>query len=456
MYLKKGIKNMRKRITKLDIAYDDFEKRYSNMNEEDFTKAINERVNELESKIITKDPADYNPKIKDLRKVVSDKRSLIIKLEGKEDAKVKEIIEKTKTEISEIQEEIEKEIERATAEIERNNINIKKEISDLKLNARGYSKYKNQIVKIREYQKILDNKLKEQIQIRDNSLANIKNAEKELKGLNKTLTELLNKSKEKELDDSDKDNYEALLLRKQAVEETINKQQLICENAKIRILDLQSKIAKCNMAWKTLFTDKDWDDIHARAIEKNTRYTRITPEKEARLTGKEDSKDADKGATISGSNGSARRTETINSDRDLFMEDKYPGSYHTDARSYRKEEEPLWRRLWNKILKRNDKTAQETLEKNSDESKEKLKPEGENINGGESDKKTVDKNTANNEAKQKSEIQPERDEFIEALRRYVDPEYREKVNEAKDAESRKKHEPKLNQSKDSHDDRDDR
>ena len=38
--------------------------------------------------------------------------------------------------------------------------------------------------------------------------------------------------------------------------------------------DLEAKIGKCNLAWRTLFTNKTWDDIQLRAKQTKGRFTK--------------------------------------------------------------------------------------------------------------------------------------------------------------------------------------
>ena len=46
------------------------------------------------------------------------------------------------------------------------------------------------------------------------------------------------------------------------------------ESFENRIIDLKGKVGKCDLAWRTLFTNKGWDEIHRRAIEENKAYTK--------------------------------------------------------------------------------------------------------------------------------------------------------------------------------------
>ena len=46
------------------------------------------------------------------------------------------------------------------------------------------------------------------------------------------------------------------------------------KKAQAKAKDLEAKIGKCNLAWRTLFTNKTWDDIQLRAKQTKGRFTR--------------------------------------------------------------------------------------------------------------------------------------------------------------------------------------
>lgn len=62
----------------------------------------------------------------------------------------------------------------------------------------------------------------------------------------------------------------------------MKKQREIFDKSQLKIEDLKSKIGKCNLAWRTLFVNKTWDDIQLRATGSKGRYTRKV-EKEEKL-----------------------------------------------------------------------------------------------------------------------------------------------------------------------------
>ena len=50
--------------------------------------------------------------------------------------------------------------------------------------------------------------------------------------------------------------------------------------------DLKAKISKCNLAWKTLFVNKDWDEIQRIATTDQKRFTRKIDEKNVPISEK--------------------------------------------------------------------------------------------------------------------------------------------------------------------------
>lgn len=109
-------------------------------------------------------------------------------------------------------------------------------------NLEGYSKNKTQISKIIDYRGSLE-------------------ASKLLKDENKTM-------------EMDQNEYNDLLTKKENAEKEMKSQKEIFEKAQAKAKDLEAKIGKCNLAWRTLFTNKTWDDIQLRAKQTKGRFTR--------------------------------------------------------------------------------------------------------------------------------------------------------------------------------------
>ena len=135
-------------------------------------------------------------------------------------------------------------------------------------NIKGYAKNKTQIEKIQKFRDGLEQKLvaEETKKV---------NYEKNLKVLIPQFEEISNKLKnEKYTMQLGQYEYNNLLANKEKLLSEIksNRENLALSTKKI--IDLKSKIGKCNLAWKTLFVNKDWDEIQLRATTENTRYIR--------------------------------------------------------------------------------------------------------------------------------------------------------------------------------------
>jgi len=141
-------------------------------------------------------------------------------------------------------------------------------------NLEGYRKNKTQITKIIEYREKLETKLSETITARDDSKKAYGEAKKELDEVNKILKD------EKKTMEMGQDEYNDLQIRKEKAEKELKTQKEIFEKSKTKIEDLKTKIGKCNLAWRTLFANKTWDDIQLRASESKGRYTRKVEDEE--------------------------------------------------------------------------------------------------------------------------------------------------------------------------------
>lgn len=162
------------------------------------------------------------------------------------DAKYKDMSEEDmKKEMETLKKEItgkEKALENLDGEArEKMKKDLEKKNNRLK-NLEGYSKNKTQISKIIDYRGRLE-------------------ASKLLKDENKTM-------------EMDQNEYNDLLTKKENAEKEMKSQKEIFEKAQAKAKDLEAKIGKCNLAWRTLFTNKTWDDIQLRAKQTKGRFTR--------------------------------------------------------------------------------------------------------------------------------------------------------------------------------------
>ena len=103
---------------------------------------------------------------------------------------------------------------------------------------------------------------------------------KEITGKEKALENLDGEAREKMKKDLEKKNNRLKNLegysknKTQIAEKEMKSQKEIFEKAQAKAKDLEAKIGKCNLAWRTLFTNKTWDDIQLRAKQTKGRFTR--------------------------------------------------------------------------------------------------------------------------------------------------------------------------------------
>ena len=140
-------------------------------------------------------------------------------------------------------------------------------------NIEGYAKNKGQIKKIQQYRDNLEQKLFLEINKKDTHTNNLKSLVPEFEEVYKKLKD------EKYTMELDQYEYNKLVERKEALSAEIKANREGLFIAKKRITELNAKIGKCNLAWKTLFVNKDWDEIQRRATSDEKRFTRKVNEK---------------------------------------------------------------------------------------------------------------------------------------------------------------------------------
>lgn len=328
-----------KKERKLDRLYTEFEKQYSGKSQEEITEIIS-----------------------DLEKEVAGKESSLEGLEGEK------------------RESLQKDIEQKKKRLE---------------NLRGYSKNKTQIEGIRKYKVSLEKKLEQEIATRNESKELLEQAKKDLEEVSKKLTD------EKYTMTLDQDEYNALLEEKARSENEKKLQEERYLKSSKRITELQSKIGKCNLAWKSLFVNKSWDDIQRMALEPNTRFTRkVDSKKEVPLSAKKREKQSPRDIEEE-----KVRKEIAENVKKIQEEDKME---KTTALVEKKE--GFFKRMWHKLV---------SWVKG--EEKEELVSE---------DQPDVQKETTTKQ---------ERDAFLDGLRQHVDVEYKKAVKEEKDAQYRENH-----------------
>ncbi len=274
-------------------------------------------------------------------------------------------------------------------------------------NLEGYRKNKTQITKIIEYREKLETKLSETITARDDSKKAYGEAKKELDEVNKILKD------EKKTMEMGQDEYNDLQIRKEKAEKELKTQKEIFEKSKTKIEDLKTKIGKCNLAWRTLFANKTWDDIQLRASESKGRYTRKVEDEERLEDEPENARQEVDDPEIQ-----AQIAETVR-------------RIQQNKKQARKGENlPTKVTVWTKF-----KNFFKSIPAKFRETFGKVEPEPVKDDKGSADPKKK----AGKPAKTKTATEQQKDAFLESLRQHVDVEYRKKVREAKEQEYIDKH-----------------
>lgn len=305
---------------------------------------------------------------------------------------------KTEEEINKEIENLEKEIKGKEQSLENSsendqNENLAKDIEAKKQkleNLKGYSKYKGQIKGIKQYQTSLNAKLVKVVNEKENSLKDFKETKKEL---NEIVKKLNNPEETMKMTNEE---YNALLQGKEDLSKKAQELSRTCKVLSEREQELKAKISKCDLAWKTLFTNKDWDEIQRRATDSKGRFTRKIDESQPPL-GKKNKEKAEQMVEDELQNVGKEVSKMVDEKEETaLVETKKQG---------------FFKKLWTKIKTR-------VAGKNKDKKEEK---EGKAPN---------------------VETKTERDEFIEGLRKHVDKEYSQKVKESKENEYIESHKKK--------------
>lgn len=150
-----------------------------------------------------------------------------------------------------------------------------------KQNLEGYSKYNSQIDKIRNYKTSLSNKISRMEKEKTVCDKQITSLEKQLTVQNKKMDDLNKKndpSKTVELTNAEYDDLqEKIKQTKELIEKIkkeLNEQKTKKELYEKKVTELKGKVGKCDLAWKTLFTNKDWAEIQRRSLGENKSYTK--------------------------------------------------------------------------------------------------------------------------------------------------------------------------------------
>ena len=371
---------------KLETMYQNIDLKFKDASEEEIREEIARGNLQIE---------ENNNEIEKLKETINTKQQLIEALKGKDESETSPRIQKAIEDAS-------KELEEAQNKLKDYELKISK-IKNGETNLIAYSKNKDQIKQIRIFKESIAKKLPVEIAKRDDSKAKMEAAEESLRDANKKLAD------EKLTMEMDQYEYNALLEQKAQAEKDVKEQTEIYIKAKDRILELQTKIGKCDLAWRTLFTGKSWDEIQRRALDPNTKFTRHIDEdtKLNRKSGiKEDKLINNIAKTVDGVRNEQEDQITNDENADLPV----PTSKH-----------PRWEKFKN-FFKNAGRKLKELFV------------------GEEPEQEEVDISEMKNIPQEK------RDQFLEELRRHVDKEYGKEIRDQKEAMYAEQHKAKAKES----------
>ena len=371
---------------KLETMYQNIDLKFKDASEEEIKEEIARGNLQIE---------ENNNEIEKLKETIKTKQQLIEALEGKDESETSPRIQKAIEDAS-------KELEEAQNKLKDYELNISK-IKNGETNLIAYSKNKNQIKQIRTFKESIAKKLPVEIAKRDDSKAKMEAAEESLRDANAKL------ANEKLTMEMDQYEYNALLEQKAQAEKDVKEQTEIYKKAKDRILELQTKIGKCDLAWKTLFTGKSWDEIQRRALDPNTKFTRHIDE-DTKLNRKSGIKEDKLINNIAKTVDEVRNEQEDQITNDENADLPVPTSKH-----------PRWEKFKN-FFKNAGRKIKELFV------------------GEEPEQEEVDISEMKNIPQEK------RDQFLEELRRHVDKEYGKEIRDQKEAMYTEQHKAKAKES----------
>lgn len=376
----------KRKSDKLETVYQNIDLKFKDASEEEIREEIARGNLQIE---------ENNNEIEKLKETIKTKQQLIEALEGKDESETSPRIQKAIEDAS-------KELEEAQNKLKDYELKIS-EIKNGETNLIAYSKNKNQIKQIRTFKESIAKKLPVEIAKRDDSKAKMEAAEESLRDAN---TKLANEKLTMEMDQYE---YNALLEQKAQAEKDVKEQTEIYKKAKDRILELQTKIGKCDLAWKTLFTGKSWDEIQRRALDPNTKFTRHIDE-DTKLNRKSGIKEDKLINNIAKTVDEVRNEQEDQITNDENADLPVPTSKH-----------PRWEKFKN-FFKNAGRKLKELFV------------------GEEPEQEEVDVSEMKNIPQEK------RDQFLEELRRHVDKEYGKKIRDQKEAMYTEQHKAKAKES----------
>ena len=312
---------------------------------------------------------------------------------------------KSKEEMDKVVSDLEKEIAGKEAVLDSKEGEIRENISkDIEAkkkrlnNVKGYVKNKEQIEGIKKYKGTLETKLKTVLKTKTDSKKKLDAAAKKLQNVEKKLND------EKYTTKLDNMQYNELIKQKANYTkdvETYSKQY--CES-RDREAELKAKISKCDLAWRTLFVNKDWDEIQRIATTDKQRFTRKITEEQEPISEK---KKATPQKVAKSAMDKVQREISENVSKIMDEQKEEDKQEVKDLVPVKKEN--IFKRIWNKVKnfvsRKEEKVVQEPEEK---------------------------------------PVNKERDAFLEGLRKHVDVEYREASKAEKIEQEKESHKAKAN------------
>lgn len=368
---------------RLEEMFQDIDSRFHVFSEE----KIKTGIEDVEKKALE----ENNAKIKEIKEKIAIKQELINALQGKNGAenspRIQAAIKSAEAELKEAQEQLKNQEARAS------------KLDKEKFYMQTYAKNRSQINQIRAFKESIAKKLPAEIAKRDESKTKMETAEESLKEVNKKLAD------EKLTMQMEQDEYNNLLGQKAQLEKVVKEQTEIYKKAKERIIELQTKIGKCDLAWKTLFTGKSWDDIQRRALDPNTKFIRRVDEERLSIKDKKNLPDEKTKKDITKTFDEVKAEQGERGPEGEKPELPVPAPKH-----------PRWEKFKGFFKKAGQKLKE--------------------IFVGEDDLQKPDDSKMDNIPADK------RDQFLEELRKHVDKEYGKQLKEEKEANYIEQHKAK--------------
>ena len=151
---------------------------------------------------------------------------------------------------------------------------LEKEVEELErklTNLKGYTKNRKQINRIQSFKTNLEGKLTTAISKKEACEKTIGNIKKELA------------ENEEMIKEETGIMQENLVQAQEELKKQLKESEEAKEKIEQRITQIKSRVSICNMAWRTLFVNKDWDEIKRRAIP-DKKFTKKVEEKQQENT----------------------------------------------------------------------------------------------------------------------------------------------------------------------------